>query len=611
MNPFRQRCYVIGGLFCIIFLLYICRLFFLQVVDQSYKMSASNNVLRAVTQYPARGLMYDRNGELLVHNQAAYDLMVTPNQLREFDTTLFCQLLNISKEQVDKRLRKAKRYSYYKSSIFLEQISAEEYGAFQEHMYEFKGFYSQTRSLRIYPHKMAAHLFGYVGEVDDKTAKNDSYYKSGDYIGISGIERMYEEELRGQKGVEIFMVDVHNRIKGQYKDGRYDTLAVNGHDLILTIDAELQQYGEMLMQGKMGSIVAIEPSTGEILAMVSSPTYDPSLLVGRERSANYKQLRADSLNPLFCRPLQSRNPPGSTFKTIEALIGLQEGTINGEYTRYPCHYGYTAGRFHMGCHGHASPLNVVEALQHSCNAFFAADYRRVLDEPKFGSIDTAFTVWRRHVTSFGLGSKLGIDLPYEVSGYVPSLNFYDRTYGKGRLKSLYIVSNSIGQGELLLTPLQIANLCSTIANRGHYFTPHVVKTIVGGDSDIRDKYREPHYTDIDTTYFPTIVEGMYRAVNSPSGGTAAVAAIKGFDVCGKTGTVQNPHGKDHSVFMSFAPRENPQIAIAVYIENAGFGATFAAPIGRLMVERYLTDTITRPWLERRILSADLINGTTR
>ncbi len=611
MNPFRQRCFVVGGLFALIILIYIGRLFFLQVVDQSYKMSASNNVLRYVTQYPARGLMYDRNGVLLVHNQAAYDLMVTPNQLHEFDTALFCQLLGIDKEQVDKRLRKAKRYSYYKPSTFLEQISAEQYGAFQENLYQFKGFYAQTRSLRIYPQNIAAHTFGYVGEVDDKTAQNDSYYKSGDYIGISGVERMYEEQLRGKKGVEIFMVDVHNRIKGQYKNGIYDTLAVNGHDITLTLDARLQEYGERLMQNKIGSIVALEPSTGEILAIVSAPTYDPGLLVGRERSANYKQLRADSLNPLFCRPLQARYPPGSTFKTVNALIGLQEGIINGLYTYYPCHYGYTVGRFHMGCHGHESPLNVVSALQHSCNAFFAAEYRALLDNPKYQTIDSAFTVWRNHATSFGFGSKLGVDLPYEVAGYVPTLSFYNRTYGKGRLKSLYIVSNSIGQGELLLTPVQMANLASTIANRGRYFTPHIVKEIREGDNSILDRFREPHYTDIDTTYFPIIIEGMYRAVNSPTGGTAGVAAIRGIDVCGKTGTAENPHGKDHSIFMAFAPRENPQIAIAVYVENAGFGASYAAPIASLMIERYLTDTVTRPWLEKRMLSMDLINGTTR
>ncbi len=611
MNPFRQRCFVVGGLFALIILIYIGRLFFLQVVDQSYKMSASNNVLRYVTQYPARGLMYDRNGVLLVHNQAAYDLMVTPNQLHEFDTALFCQLLGIDKEQVDKRLRKAKRYSYYKSSVFLEQISAEQYGAFQENLYQFKGFYAQTRSLRIYPHNIAAHTFGYVGEVDDKTAQNDSYYKSGDYIGISGVERMYEEQLRGKKGVEIFMVDVHNRIKGQYKNGIYDTLAVNGHDITLTLDARLQEYGERLMQNKIGSIVAIEPATGEILAIVSAPTYDPGLLVGRERSANYKQLRADSLNPLFCRPLQARYEPGSTFKTVNALIGLQEGTINGLYTYYGCHYGYHVGRVHMGCHGHESPLNVVSALQHSCNAFFAADYRALLDNPKFPNIDSAFNVWRKHATSFGFGSKLGVDLPYEVAGYVPTLSFYDRVYGKGRLKSSYIVSNAIGQGELLLTPVQMANLASTIANRGRYFTPHIVKEIREGDNSILDRFREPHYTDIDTTYFPIIIEGMYRAVNSPTGGTAGVAAIRGIDVCGKTGTAENPHGKDHSIFMAFAPRENPQIAIAVYVENAGFGASYAAPIASLMIERYLTDTVTRPWLEKRMLSMDLINGTTR
>lgn len=611
MNPFRQRCFVIGGLFIAIFLIYVCRLFYLQVIDQSYKMSASNNVLRHVTQYPARGLIYDRNGELLVYNQAAYDLMVTPNQLRAFDTTLFCELLNITREQFDARLRKAKRYSYYKSSVFLEQISAEQYGAFQENLYRFKGFYAQTRSLRIYPHSMAAHTFGYVGEVDDNTAKNDSYYKSGDYIGISGVERMYEKQLRGKKGVKVFMVDVHNRIKGQYKNGRYDTLPVNGHNITLSLDADLQQYGEELMKNKIGSIVAIEPSTGEILAMVSSPSYDPSLLVGRGRSANYTALRADPLNPLFCRPLQARYPPGSTFKTVNALIGLQEGTIKGLYTRYSCYHGYIVGNFRMGCHGHASPLNVVEALQHSCNAYFAADFRNILDNPKYGSIDSAYNVWRSHTTSFGFGGKLGVDLPYEVSSYIPSMNYYERVYGKKRVKSLYIVSLSIGQGEILMTPLQMANLAATIANKGYYYRPHIVKEIIGYDQSYMDEYREKHFTAIDSSHYDLVVEGMYQAVNSPSGGTAGVAAIKGIDVCGKTGTAQNPHGKDHSIFMAFAPRENPKIAIAVYVENAGFGASFGAPIASLMIEQYLTDTITRPWLEKRITTTNLIDGATK
>lgn len=608
MNPFSQRKLIISGVFVLMVLTYIAKLFFLQVIDQSYKVSASNNVLRRVTQYPARGLMYDRNGELLVYNQAAYDLMVTPNQLHEFDTALFCSLLNITKEQVNQRLRKAKRYSYYKSSVFLEQISAEEYGAFQEYLFQFKGFYTQTRSLRRYPQNIAAHTFGYVGEVDDKTTKEDNYYNQGDYIGISGIEKLYEEDLRGKKGVEIFMVDVHNRIKGQYKHGRYDTLAINGNDITLTIDAELQAYGEKLMTNKIGSIVAIEPSTGEVLAIVSAPTYNPDLLVGRERSANYKTLRNDPLNPLFCRPLQARYPPGSTFKTVNALIGLQEKNINPANTYYPCHYGYTSGRFHMGCHGHASPLDVRQAIQHSCNAFFAYAFRDMLDNPRYRGIDSAYNHWRNYVSSFGFGEKLGIDMPYEVKGYIPSFSYYERVYGKGHVKSLNIISLSIGQGEILLTPIQMANLATIIANRGFYYRPHVVKEINGeGDSKL-EQYRTKVHTMIDSATFAPVIDGMYMAVNSPAGGTAGVAAIKGIEVCGKTGTAENPHGKDHSIFMAFAPRENPKIAISVYVENAGFGASWAAPIASLMMEKYLTDTVTRQWMEQRILNADLLDG---
>ncbi len=610
MNPFQQRKLIIGGIFVLVFFIYIIRLFYLQVIDQSYKLSASNNVLRYITQYPARGLMYDRDGKLLVYNQAAYDLMVIPNQLKPFDTVLFCTLLNISIEQVRQSIAKAKQYSYFKPSIFLEQISAETYGSFQEALYQFKGFFVQTRSLRIYPEKTAAHVLGYIGEVNEKTTKTDPYYKPGDYIGISGVENSYEDVLRGQKGVEIYMVDVHNRIKSRYRRGRYDTLAINGTDLTLTLKADLQAYGEKLMQNKMGSIVAIEPSTGEILVMVSSPSYDPDLLVGRKRTANYSLLKVDSLNPLFDRPLMARYPPGSTFKTVNALIGLKEGIIT-ENSRFSCYGGYTVGGFHMGCHNHFSPLNLTQAIQHSCNAYFANVFRNILDHPKYGSVPNAYQIWRNHVLSFGLGNKLEVDLPHEVNGYVPSLNFYERTYGAGHLKSLNIVSLAIGQGELLLTPVQMANLASTIANRGYYYRPHIVKLIHGHDDERLAPYRVKHYTNIDPEYFTPIINGMFEAVNGDDGGTGHVAKFGNVDVCGKTGTAQNPHGKDHSIFMAFAPKDNPKIAISVYVENSGFGATWAAPIASLIMEKYLTDSISRPALEAFILNGDLIHGTTK
>jgi penicillin-binding protein 2 len=610
MNPYQQRKLILGGIIILVFLIFIIRLFFLQVIDQSYKMSASNNVLRYITQYPARGLMYDRNGKLIVYNQAAYDLMVLPNQLKAFDTATFCSLLGISKELAVERINQAKHYSYFKPSIFLEQISGETYGPFQESLYKFKGFFVQTRSLRIYPDKIAAHVVGYIGEVNEKTTQTNPYYKSGDYIGISGVEKSYEEVLRGQKGVEIFMVDVHNRIKGQYKKGRYDTLAINGSDLKLTIDADLQAYGEKLMQNKLGSIVAIEPSTGEILVMVSSPSYDPELLVGRQRAANYNLLKADSLNPIFDRALMARYPPGSTFKTVNALIGLKEGVLY-EGTRYSCYGGYTVGNFHMGCHNHFSPLNLTQAVQHSCNAYFAAAYRNLLDNSKYSSVGEAYKIWRNHVLSFGLGSKLDVDLPHEVNGYIPTLDYYERIYGVGKVKSMNVVSLSIGQGELLLTPIQMANLASTIANRGYYYRPHIVKEIIGKDDPLLEPYRAKHFTDVDPVFFTPIVQGMFEAVNGDDGGTGHIAQFGNIEVCGKTGTAQNPHGKDHSIFMAFAPKDNPRIAISVYVENCGFGATWAAPIASLIMEKYLTDSISRPALETFILNGDLVHGTTR
>jgi penicillin-binding protein 2 len=604
MNQYLNRKYVVIGLFVLISVIFLIRLFSLQVLDTSYKMSAENNVLRHVTKFPARGLVYDRNGKLLVYNQAAYDVMVVPHQLKEFDTLQMCNMLNITKEGVEKLIKKAKRYSYYKPSVFIEQLSKERYAAFQEFLHNFPGFFVQTRTLRQYPYKNAAHVLGYVGEVGQKKIKADPYYKLGDYIGISGIEKSYEEVLRGQKGVEIYLVDVHNRIKGRYKNGRFDTEAKRGGDITLSIDIELQQYAEQLMQNKIGSVVAIEPSSGELLCMVSSPIYDPELLVGRIRTKNYLKLQNDTLKPLFNRALMARRPPGSTFKTINALIGLQEGIVQVN-TTYPCAGGYHVSGHSMKCHWHRSNLDLVESIQQSCNAWYAYSYRALLDNPKYGNIETAFERWRSLVTSFGFGKRLGVDFSNEVNGYVPTLSFYERFYGKGRLKSLNIISNAIGQGELLMTPIQLANQAAIIANKGYYFTPHAIKEVPGAFSEKTLPFGVQRFVEIDTAHFAPVIEGMYNAVNTEEG-TAWWYRKEGLDICGKTGTAENPHGEDHSIFIAFAPKENPQIAVSVYVQNGGFGARWAAPIASLVIEKYLNGKVTRSWIEKRMLEGDLI-----
>ncbi len=605
MNQYINRKYVIVGIFSLVVLIFISRLFYLQVIDQSSKLLASNNVLRHVSKYPARGLVFDRNQKLLVYNEAAYDLMIIPNQLSEFDTLEMCEMLNLTKEQVIQRLSKAKAYSYYKPSIFEKLISARTYAPLQEKLYMYKGFFTQTRTLRRYPQKIAANVLGYVSEVDGKITKEKGYYKLGDYIGAKGVEKSYEKVLRGKKGVEIFMVDVHNRIKGRYKNGKYDTAAIHGGNITLTIDAELQIYAENLMQNKIGSIVAIEPSTGEILALVSSPSYNPELLVGRVRSKNYLELQKDTLKPLFDRPLMARYPPGSTFKTVNALIGLQEEIVH-TWTRFPCVHGYVSGRFRMGCHPHKSNLDLIKSIQNSCNSYYAHLFRNLLDHPKYGSFENGFETWRKHVLSFGFGKRLGVDLPNEKQGYIPTINRYNRIYGEGRIKSLNIVSMAIGQGELLMTPVQMANMAATICNKGYYFTPHIIKELPQAFNDLKMPLTVKRYSDIDSVHFNPVIEGMYLAVNGLDGGTARNAAVKGLDICGKTGTAQNP-GKDHSIFIAFAPKNTPKIAIAVYVENGGYGATWAAPIASLLIEKHLSDTITRKYLENHVLKGDLIH----
>lgn len=602
MGPERKN--IILGFILLVSLVFIVRLFILQIVDPSYKLSASSNVLRYITQYPSRGLVFDRNGKMIVYNEPTYDLMLIPAQLTAFDTLEFCTILEISKESMQEEIKKAKEYSQFIPSIFLKQISTTTYAVFQEKMYKFPGFYVQPRTLRRYDGNYGAHILGYVGEVDERMISEMPYYRMGDYIGVSGIESTYEKELRGQKGVNIYLVDVHNRIKESYQEGRYDTIAKVGKNLTLTIDAELQEYSEKLMQNKTGSIVAIEPATGEILTLVSAPTFSPDLLVGRQRTGNYSALARDTLKPLFNRALMAFYPPGSVFKVVNGLVALQEKLLYPS-TIHSCGGAYVAGRLSVACRFHISPLNLSQAIQYSCNTYFCHVFRNILDAPKYGSVTAGFNVWRNHLLSFGLGEKLGTDFPNELKGNVPSPQYYDRYYGENRWRSIQLISLAIGQGELGVTPIQMANMSAIIANRGYYKTPHIVKEIEGKES-IHERFLEKQFTTIDSVHFEVIVKGMEEAVNSEIGGTARIARIPGVIVCGKTGTVQNPHGKDHSVFIAFAPRDNPRIAIAVYVENSGFGGTWAAPLASLVIEKYLTGEVNRKWVEDYILNANLI-----
>lgn len=595
MNPYENRKYVIGAIIILIGLIFLIRLFSIQILSSEYKESADNNSMRYVTQYPARGLIYDRNNVLMVFNEAAYDLMVIPRQLKSFDTLELAEILHINKETILKQLNAAKHYSYYKPSIFIKQISSEDYANIQEKLYRFPGFYAQTRTLRKYQKNSSAHILGYVGEVNEKIIQSDPYYRSGDYIGTSGIEKSYEEVLRGKKGVKIFLVDVHNRIKGQFADGLKDTIPEVGADIRLTIDAKLQEYGELLMQNKIGSIVAIEPSTGEILALVSNPSYDPNLLVGRIRSENYTKLKNDSLKPLFNRATQAGYPPGSVFKLVQASIALQEKIITPEGQMHVEPYP------NMNDHSPAGSYDVHRAIMVSSNWYFAKLYYKIIHRGKkknrFEDAEAGFDIWYSYVLKFGIGKKLGTDIPGELSGNVPSNAFYDKRYGDKSWKASTIISNAIGQGEMLVVPIQMANIMAIIANKGYYYIPHLIKSI--GDTDtIPSRFREKVYCGVDSMYFNVIQDAMADVVKNGTGGRAYLTDI---EICGKTGTAENPHGEDHSVFVAFAPKENPKIAIAVYIENAGFGGTWAAPVTSLMIEKYLKDSISDPAKEERIL----------
>lgn len=604
----EKRKYVVGGFVVIIAVIYILRLFSLQVAEDKYKVFAENNAFLRKVQYPSRGLMYDRNGELVVFNQPAYDVMMIPRDMKGIDTLDFCRTVGITREQFDQRIAEMKKsagYSAYTPQRFMSHLSARDYGRLQEKLYRYPGFYTQKRILRQYNYKAAANVLGNIREVNQTDIDNDEYYKPGDYTGDLGVERSYERYLRGDKGVEILMRDALGRIQGRYEDGALDMSPRSGRNLTLSLDIKLQQYAESLMVNKIGAVVAIEPKTGEILCMVSSPTYDPMLLVGRERGKNYKMLVSNDNadHPLFDRALMGAYPPGSTFKPGQALILLQEGIIDLN-TAYPCYHGYINGGLRVGCHGHPSPLPVKPALQTSCNGFFCWGFKNMVDRrSKYGSSANAFEVWKNHLVQLGYGYKLGVDLPNEGRGFIPNAKFYDKFYGEGRWSANTIISVSIGQGEVLATPLQMANLCAAIANRGHFITPHAVKAIQ--DTVMPAGLLDVRTPDIDRKWFEVVAEGMRMAV---TGGTCRTANLPDIMVAGKTGTAQNPHGKDHSAFIGFAPYDDPQIAVAVYVENGGFGATYGVPIGSLVIEKYLTGEISPA---RKYIETNMLNANTR
>jgi len=602
----EKRKYIIGGFIILIGLIYLVRLFDLQINDEKYKQSADSNAFLKKTVYPSRGLIYDRNGELVVFNQPAYDVMLIPRDVHPFDTIDFCQTINISREQFDKRMSdmKDKRlnpgYSSYTPQRFISQLSVEDYGRLQEKLYRFPGFFIQKRILRQYKTPTAANVLGNIREVNKKDIERDDYYAAGDYTGDLGVEKSYEEYLRGVKGVEILMRDARGRIQGRYEDGAQDVEPISGRDLRLSLDIKLQQYAESLMVGKRGAVVAIEPQTGEVLCMVSMPSYDPTLLVGRQRGENYRKLVNDQSWPLYDRSIQASYPPGSTFKPSQGLIFLEEGIIDLK-TTFPCTGGYVSGGLRVGCHPHSSPLPLIPALATSCNAYFCWGFKSMVDRrSKYGSSAKAFEVWKNHLVSMGYGYKVGIDLPGESRGFIPNAKYYDKFYSEGHWSANTIISVAIGQGEILATPLQIANLGATIANRGYFITPHVVKEIQ--DTVIDSKLLEKRYPTIEAKYYTPIAEGMRAAV---TGGTCRRAAIPGIEVCGKTGTAQNPHGNHHAVFMGFAPYDNPKIAIAVFVECGGFGATYGVPIGSLVMEKYLTGSISP---ERKPMEESMLNS---
>lgn len=591
---FKNRYQVLRIIILVFASIFLIRLFYLQIIDTKYDALAKNNAIKEVDVYPTRGLVYDRNGELIIYNEPLYDLMVTPRAVKDADTLKLCELLGFTPEQFQKKwldMQRQKGYSTRKPNVFVKQISQKDYSRLQEFMHLFPGFYGQIRSVRKYPHRVAATILGDIGEVDEKQiAASESYYKPGDYVGKSGIEKVYEKELGGIRGKKYVYVDVLGREVGSFNDGEFDTTAIAGDNVITTLDILLQEYGEKLMQNKKGSIVAIEPSTGEILALVSSPGYDPNLLCGAIRGKNFKALREDTLLPLYSRPTLATYPPGSAFKPIVGLIALQEGVQGIDYT-VPCSGVYFFAGLQLHCsHHHPSATNIMYALQQSCNPYFWQTFRNTIENRKYKDIHDIYTKWQHYCNEFGLGVKTGVDLPSEGRGNIPSTTYFDKMYGKTGWHSSNIISLGIGQGEVLVTPLQMANIFACIANKGYWVTPHIVKKITDPvtGKNVTHPY-EKHTVSINAEWFEPTVEGLFQVVEA---GTARSARVEGITMCGKTGTAQNPHGDNHSMFAGFAPRDNPKIAIAVVVENGGYGSTYAAPIASLMVEKYLNDSIS-------------------
>ena len=593
----ESRKYILAGVVIAVLAIYVARLFSIQLGNEDYQTIAESNAYYRKTIFPARGHMYDRNGKLVVYNQPSYDITFIPRETKDVNVEELCDALNMTTEEYKERMKKVKNtrlnpgYSTYTEQVFLTQLPEEDFARFQENMFRFPGFYLRKRSIRQYNYNAAGVLLGDIGEVSKSKIEKDPYYGRGDYIGTQGLEASYEKQLRGEKGTEILLRDAYGRIQGSLEEGKHDKQAIRGKDLTLSLDIELQELGEKLMQNKIGSIVAIEPSTGEILCMVSAPSYDPSLLTGRDRGKNHKELSKDKRKPLMNRAIMGTYPPGSTFKTSQALTFLEEGIITPE-TSFPCTGGFVFNKFKLGCHAHSSPTPLKPAIATSCNAYFCWGLHRMFGSSKYkGGTKEAMNKWRDYMVSMGFGYRLGVDLPGEARGMIPNAEYYTKHYGN-YWRAVTVISISIGQGEVTLTPLQIANLGATIANRGEYITPHLVKGIEGEEID--SIYRTPKKTMAGRKAYEEVVKGMRLAVTD---GTCRAANIPGLDVCGKTGTAQNK-GKDHSAFMGFAPMNDPKIAIAVYVENGGFGAAYGVPIGALLMEKYLNGELSEESKEK-------------
>ncbi len=600
----KPRSYLIQGIIAAIFIVFIVKLFYLQVIDDTYKQIAEDRGIRKVQVDPDRGQIFDRNGKLIVYNEPSYKLMVVPTQVKHLDTALFCTVMNIDKEFFIKKMKEARNFSSVRESVFMSQISAEEFGRIEEYLYEFNGFYPSISPVRKYTYGTAAHLLGYVAEVDSNDIKkSNNYYRNSDPIGKSGIEKSYELLLRGQKGYKNIVVDRFNREVGPLNNGSEDIAPVAGQNITLTIDIELQNYAEKLFANKRGALVAIEPSTGEILALVSSPSYDPNLLVGSTRTKNFRQLSLNEEMPLNNRALSGYYPPGSTFKPVMAALGLDIGSLT-PYQGYSCPGGYAMSGHKVDCHNHPYAANVELGVGHSCNAYFCHVFRHFIDDTH-ASPSEGLQDFKDHLALWGIGVRTGVDLPSERNGNVPDPEDYDKIYGKGRWKSSNCVTLGIGQDQLIVTPLQSANSMAIIANKGYYYTPHLLKDVKYGDT-VMNRFKIRHEVGIEDTLFNFIIRGMAGAVNF---GTAKIAHLDSIQVCGKTGTAENPHGKSHSWFSCFAPEQNPTIAVAIIVENAGWGASYAAPIASLVIEKYLNGEISekRKYLEERMIESDLIN----